>query len=239
MSSSDMKSQLASLKKRVKTARPTEPEVTIPVLAESDTDGKPIRNTKATESNEPRDTISEAKTDGSVGKAVGDWKEEFQTETKPSMRKPVPIVKWACTECSSECIPIMRESRCLCGHRMKEHHPSSKDNMQFPCSSAGCKCKHFFYVVAEGSWVLHCRCKHKHTDHDCAPGLHKCSKCIGSKSGDCSGFDSPWVCNCGHSWGSHQQSSMILNDDNIDSEIAKIDKRRYFFRQDGLPDDEK
>jgi hypothetical protein len=32
---------------------------------------------------------------------------------------------------------------------------------------------------------------------------------------------------------------MILNDDNIDSEIAKIDKRRHFFRQDGLPDEEK
>lgn len=40
------------------------------------------------------------------------------------------------------------------------------------CSGGrGCPCKAFFYIVAEGSWILRCRCKHKHIEHD--PVTHK------------------------------------------------------------------
>ena len=165
-----------------------------------------------------------------VGKTLDPAARSEGTGTK----RVIPIIKWACSECSNECIPIMRESRCLCGHRMKEHKPSgSTTTSKFPCSSKGCRCAHFFYLVAEGSWILRCRCKHKHTDHDCAPGEHKCSKCSGV--GGCSGFDSPWVCNCGHTWSSHAQHTLLLTDDNIDGEIAAKDKKKtFFYRQDGL-----
>ena len=100
-------------------------------------------------------------------------------------------VNWTCNHCEKECIPVRGESRCLCGHRYKEHNKK-----KFGCDR--CKCRKFFFVVAEGAWVLRCRCKHKHIDHD--PVTHKCKKCK-----NCTGFDSPWVCNCGHPWNEHTQ----------------------------------
>lgn len=44
-----------------------------------------------------------------------------------------------------------------------------------------------------------CRCKHRHTEH--CPVSHACKKPTCS----CSGFHSPWVCNCDHPWASHKQ----------------------------------
>ena len=35
--------------------------------------------------------------------------------------KRVECLKWKCQSCDRECIPIRSESRCLCGHRLKEH----------------------------------------------------------------------------------------------------------------------
>ncbi len=101
-----------------------------------------------------------------------------------------------CSTCQRECIPIRSESRCLCGHRHKEHqqgqaagawrcvgvsdfdgrarrmyvwhalaHPASPSTLLpssvCSCGSKGCTCPGFFYIVAEGAWVLRCRCKHK------------------------------------------------------------------------------
>lgn len=146
--------------------------------------------------------------------------------------RPATIIKWTCTECSNECIPVMRESRCLCGHRMKEHKSNPKNNLMFPCASKSCKCTHFFFLVAEGSWILRCRCKHKHTDHDAGPGPHKCTKCPA-----CTGFDSPWVCNCGHTWASHAQQSIVVTKDKVIDEagqVARFEKKQHFYRQDGL-----
>ena len=56
-----------------------------------------------------------------------------------------------------------------------------------------------FHAVAEGAWILRCRCKHKHTEHD--PITYACRK----PNCKCGVFDSPWVCNCNHSWSSHMQ----------------------------------
>eukprot|EP00897_Mesotaenium_endlicherianum_P010523 jgi/Mesen1/949/ME000118S00118 len=67
------------------------------------------------------------------------------------------------------------------------------------CSAARCACPSFFYIVAQGAWILRCRCKHKHTEHD--PGSHGCAR----PTCACSKFDSPWVCNCDHPWASHTQ----------------------------------
>jgi hypothetical protein len=79
---------------------------------------------------------------------------------------------WKCNDCSGECIPVRRESRCLCGHRLKEHN-----NDSFQCLTKGCLCKKFFFIVAEGAWILRCRCKHKHIDHDCSKPPFVCKKC--------------------------------------------------------------
>lgn len=70
-------------------------------------------------------------------------------------------IGWKCESCLVECIPVRRESRCLCGHRLKEHRQGAALSDPFPCQTRGCPCASFFFVVAEGAWTLRCRCKHK------------------------------------------------------------------------------
>ena len=105
------------------------------------------------------------------------------------------VIIWSCKTCDVECLPVTRESRCLCGHRLKEHLDHHK------CTSSKCKCQNFFYIVAEGAWMLRCRCKHKAVEHDCMSPGYKCIKCS-----SCIKFDSPWVCNCGCGWNNHSSS---------------------------------
>ncbi|PNH01650.1 hypothetical protein TSOC_012446, partial [Tetrabaena socialis] len=105
---------------------------------------------------------------------------------------------WRCGTCEKECVPVRSESRCLCGHRLKEHGPVSS-TVPSKCKSAKCGCRGFFFVVAEGAWVLRCRCKHKHVEHN--PATRACAKA----GCGCGVFDSPWVCNCDHPWSDHRQ----------------------------------
>ncbi|KAF8821700.1 hypothetical protein IE077_001716 [Cardiosporidium cionae] len=153
-----------------------------------------------------------------------------------SMAAPAGLQgEWRCRMCGAACLVIREESRCLCGHRLKEHtakeikisrqsseksmsftenasdsidsiiltseKKQSSVTMNFPCLSKRkhCTCKNFYYVVAEGAWILRCRCKHKHTDHD--PITYCCTK----KDCTCQAFVSPWVCNCNHPWHLHDQ----------------------------------
>ena len=109
-----------------------------------------------------------------------------------------PAIKWT-NPSGNKCIPIRGESRCLCGCRKKVH---KWDGKRFKCTKHGCKCKNFYFIVAEGAWKLRCSCKHHAADHDPSPGPHKCTK----RNCKCNGFFSPWVCNCGSPWSSHQQS---------------------------------
>jgi hypothetical protein len=112
-------------------------------------------------------------------------------------------VRWGCDECGNECVPVRDESRCLCGHRLKEHaKPSavSGAGSSTKCGHARCVCKRFFYIVAEGAWVLRCQCKHKHTQH------HPVTRACVNPACGCDGFVSPWVCNCDHPWVRHSQS---------------------------------
>lgn len=70
--------------------------------------------------------------------------------------RTVEAFAWVCGVCERECVPVRSESRCLCGHRLREHGPASTAAAS-RCRSAKCGCVGFFYVVAEGSWVLRCR----------------------------------------------------------------------------------
>mmetsp|Transcript_11708 Transcript_11708/g.19878 ORF Transcript_11708/g.19878 Transcript_11708/m.19878 type:complete len:221 (+) Transcript_11708:201-863(+) len=117
------------------------------------------------------------------------------------------VLRWGCDECGRECVPIRDESRCMCGHRLREHvkpeegkNKTSAVGPTLSCKNRNCKCKSFFYIVAEGAWILRCRCKHKHVEHD--PVTHACTK----PTCECSKFSSPWVCNCNHPWTSHSQA---------------------------------
>lgn len=126
------------------------------------------------------------------------------------------IIIWSCGICCVECLPVTRESRCLCGHRLKEHDIGNSHN----CTSAKCKCRRFNYIVAEGAWMLRCRCKHKAVEHDCTSPTYKCSKCT------CLKFDSPWVCNCGCLWSNHSSSV-------IDSSVTHRKIGSNIVRKDG------
>ena len=112
---------------------------------------------------------------------------------------------WVCNTCDKECIPIRSESRCLCGHRLKEHDETQTDNTNgkgiVPCKHPKCKCKNFYFIVADGAWILRCQCKHKHTDHDPTGKDHPCLR----NNCKCKSFFSPWVCNCDHPWSAHKQ----------------------------------
>ncbi|CBZ50935.1 loc549482 protein, related [Neospora caninum Liverpool] len=114
--------------------------------------------------------------------------------------------RWICEACDKTCIVIREECRCLCGHRLKEHTKGLSKSLSvdgpatFGCTNGKCKCRDFFYIVAEGAWILRCRCKHKHVEHD--PLSFKCTR----TSCSCNKFDSPWVCNCNHPWSKHKQA---------------------------------
>ncbi|PHJ20599.1 loc549482 related [Cystoisospora suis] len=108
--------------------------------------------------------------------------------------------QWNCDTCQKTCLVIREECRCLCGHRLKEHTKGLSDrpdSSRFACANGKCKCRDFYYIVAEGAWIL--RCKHKHIEHD--PVTFKCTR----TTCNCTKFDSPWVCNCNHPWKAHKQ----------------------------------
>ena len=86
----------------------------------------------------------------------------------------------------------------MCGHRLKGH----KDKGH-ACSEKNCSCKGFYYIPAEGSWMLRCRCKRKATEHSCVKPYKSIKPSLGGVI--CNGFDSPWVCNCGCPWANHVQ----------------------------------
>jgi len=149
------------------------------------------------------------------------------TETLSSQSRQ--CISWSCLECKTECIPVRMESRCLCGHRLKEHNNCS----DFSCKNSKCKCSHFFFIVAEGAWILRCRCKHKHIEHDCSGYPYKC---INNDCKNCDGFDSPWVCNCGHGWNMHKQSVITRSLFETGPQLQDVQHKNISFavRQDGL-----
>ncbi|GAX76641.1 hypothetical protein CEUSTIGMA_g4087.t1 [Chlamydomonas eustigma] len=54
-------------------------------------------------------------------------------------------------------------------------------------------------IRLQSAWILRCRCKHKHVEHE--PVSHTCVK----TGCQCVQFNSPWVCNCNHPWDVHTQ----------------------------------
>lgn len=227
MDSSVIRSQLTTLKKRVKLQKEGVVTTSADIKISSEhADDEPLEQNVT-----GRDPPVHSTQDNSDVAVQLD--ELSISHVPPPSSNPASIIKWSCQECSNECIPVMRESRCLCGHRLKEHKATGDKKGSFSCSSRGCRCKHFFFLVAEGAWILRCRCKHKHIEHDCGPGPHKCTKCAG-----CSGFDSPWVCNCGHTWASHKQYTVAVTEKNAEAVLGgQPNKKQHFYRQDGLEDE--
>lgn len=129
---------------------------------------------------------------------------ELQQNIEPQLKelyKEKNVLQWYCHGCKKPCLQIREESRCICGHRFKYHKKDSKGRYRCTerCRGSNCPCKNFFYLVAEGSWMLRCQCKHKGIDHD--PNTHACKR----QNCSCAKFKSPWVCNCNCPWHMHEQ----------------------------------
>ena len=107
------------------------------------------------------------------------------------------VVVWQCQTCNRDCVGVGPASRCMCNHRLSEHKLKGG---RYVCAVPRCPCRRFFYHVTTGSWNCRCRCKHKHTDHDCSKPPYRCTK----RGCGCTGFDSPFVCNCDHGWCDHK-----------------------------------
>ncbi len=119
----------------------------------------------------------------------------------PAAPRSVLVCVWRCMTCGNDCNVVRGENRCICGHRCKEHEMGRGPD-KARCRAPGCKCRNMFYVFGEGSFLLRCRCKHRTIEHDPNPPRACAKPGCGSK---CTGFDSPFVCNCAHGWAAHQQ----------------------------------
>lgn len=108
---------------------------------------------------------------------------------------------WRCTECEPEasvcCKVAPTKYSCICGHKLSAHDARRK----FACGAKDCACPGYRFHVQQGGWQVRCGCKHKHTERDARTG--RCLKVVGGKPCPCKGFESNWVCNCGHKWSSH------------------------------------
>lgn len=46
-------------------------------------------------------------------------------DERAAAHQSVEVLTWVCSACDKACIPVRSESRCLCGHRLKEHDKPS------------------------------------------------------------------------------------------------------------------
>ena len=102
-----------------------------------------------------------------------------------------------------QCCRIGPNSRCFCGHSLRDHKPVKQGNPQAP-ACALCKCRRFNYVPMRpeecGMWHLPrrkgfnvhlwrapCKCNHGHDQHD--PITLKCNACT-----NCRVFEPNYCC---------------------------------------------
>ncbi|XP_058528173.1 protein FAM221B isoform X2 [Ochotona princeps] len=124
-------------------------------------------------------------------------------------------IGWRCPHYLWDCFRIRDESKCFCGHLLREHHIMS--DISVPCRVSQCRCLMFCFIPSRPeevgefwlkrratfdpkAWRAHCRCKHSHEDH-AAMGPHPCRHhgCC------CSCFESNFLCAaCDRRWEEHE-----------------------------------
>ncbi|XP_062063963.1 protein FAM221B [Lepus europaeus] len=124
-------------------------------------------------------------------------------------------VGWRCPHYLWDCFRIRDESKCFCGHLLREHHVIS--DISVPCRVSQCRCLMFCFIPSRPeevgefwlkrratfdpkAWRAQCRCKHSHEDH-AATGSHPCRHpgCC------CNCFESNFLCAaCDRRWEEHE-----------------------------------
>ncbi|KAL0606123.1 Protein FAM221B [Plecturocebus cupreus] len=124
-------------------------------------------------------------------------------------------IGWRCPHYLWDCFRIGNESRCFCGHLLREHRIVS--DISVPCKVSQCCCPMFCFIPSHPeevgefwlkrwatfdpkAWRAQCRCKHSHEEH-AASGPHPCRHhgCC------CSCFESNFLCvACDQHWEEHE-----------------------------------
>ncbi|XP_035877808.1 protein FAM221B [Phyllostomus discolor] len=124
-------------------------------------------------------------------------------------------IGWRCPHYLWDCFRIGDESKCFCGHLLREHQIVS--DISVPCNVNQCRCLMFCFIPSRPeevgqfwlrrrasfdpkAWRAQCRCKHNHEDH-AATGSHPCRV----KGCCCNCFESNFLCAaCDRRWEEHQ-----------------------------------
>ncbi|XP_036891913.1 protein FAM221B [Sturnira hondurensis] len=124
-------------------------------------------------------------------------------------------IGWRCPHYLWDCFRIGDESKCFCGHLLREHQIVS--DISVPCNVNQCRCLMFCFIPSHPeevgqfwlrrratfdpkAWRAQCRCKHNHEDH-AATGSHPCRV----KGCYCNCFESNFLCAaCDRRWEEHQ-----------------------------------
>ncbi|XP_055283005.1 protein FAM221B [Moschus berezovskii] len=124
-------------------------------------------------------------------------------------------IGWRCPHYLWDCFRIGDESKCFCGHLLREHQIIS--DISVPCHVGQCRCLMFCFIPSRPeevgefwlkrratfdprAWRAQCRCKHSHEDHT-ATGSHSCRV----KGCCCSCFESNFLCAaCDRRWEEHE-----------------------------------
>ncbi|XP_058379489.1 LOW QUALITY PROTEIN: protein FAM221B [Diceros bicornis minor] len=124
-------------------------------------------------------------------------------------------IGWRCPHYLWDCFRIGDESKCFCGHLLREHQIIS--DISVPCNVGQCRCLMFCFIpscpeeVGEfwlkrratfdpKAWRAQCRCKHSHEDH-AATRSHPCRV----KGCCCNFFESNFLCAaCDRCWEEHE-----------------------------------
>ncbi|XP_017713273.1 PREDICTED: protein FAM221B isoform X3 [Rhinopithecus bieti] len=124
-------------------------------------------------------------------------------------------IGWRCPHYLWDCFRIGDESRCFCGHLLREHRIIS--DVSVPCKVSQCRCLMFCFIPSRPeevgefwlkrratfdpkAWRAQCCCKHSHEEH-AATGSHPCRH-----HGCCCGcFESNFLCAaCDRRWEEHE-----------------------------------
>uniref|UniRef100_A0A8C4M383 Family with sequence similarity 221 member B n=1 Tax=Equus asinus TaxID=9793 RepID=A0A8C4M383_EQUAS len=124
-------------------------------------------------------------------------------------------IGWRCPHYLWDCFRIGEESKCFCGHLLREHQIVS--DISVPCNVGQCRCLMFCFIPSRPeevgefwlkrratfdpkAWRAQCRCKHSHEDHS-AIGSHPCRV----KGCCCNCFESNFLCAaCDRRWEEHE-----------------------------------
>ncbi|XP_014386965.1 PREDICTED: protein FAM221B [Myotis brandtii] len=124
-------------------------------------------------------------------------------------------IGWRCPHYLWDCFRIGDESKCFCGHLLREHRIIS--DISVPCNVSQCRCLMFCFIPSSPeevgefwlkrratfdpkAWRAQCRCKHSHENH-AATGCHPCRV----KGCCCYCFESNFLCAaCDRRWEEHE-----------------------------------